>query len=62
MKLEHDMAVASWPAADRRDAEKTYNPMTVSDLEKMAPQFPWRCLFLAAAGIPDERRRKASAW
>jgi putative endopeptidase len=51
MKLEHDMAVASWPAADRRDAEKTYNPMPVSDLEKMAPQFPWRA-FLAAADIP----------
>ena len=51
MKLEHGMAVASWPAADRRDAEKTYNPMPVSDLEKMAPQFPWRA-FLTAAGIP----------
>ncbi len=51
MKLEHDLAVASWPAADRRDAEKTYNPMPVSDLEKMAPQFPWRA-FLAAANIP----------
>jgi len=51
MKLEHDLAVASWPAADRRDAEKTYNPMPVSDLEKMAPQFPWRA-FLGAANIP----------
>jgi putative endopeptidase len=51
MKLEHDMAVASWPAADRRDADKTYNPMPVSDLEKMAPGFPWRA-FLGAAGLP----------
>jgi len=51
MKLEHDLAVASWPAADRRDAEKTYNPMPGSDLDKMAPQFPWRA-FLAAANIP----------
>jgi putative endopeptidase len=51
MKLEHDMAVASWPAADRRDAEKTYNPMPISDLEKMAPEFPGRA-FLAAANIP----------
>ena len=29
-----------WPAADRRDADKIYNPMTVSDLEKMAPRLP----------------------
>ncbi|HEY8698892.1 MAG TPA: M13 family metallopeptidase [Rhizomicrobium sp.] len=43
--LEHDIAVASWPAADRRDAEKTYNPMTISALEKLAPQFPWSAYF-----------------
>jgi putative endopeptidase len=43
--LEHDIAVASWPAADRRDAEKTYNPMTISELEKLAPQFPWSAYF-----------------
>ena len=45
------MAVAHWPAADRRDADKTYNPMPISDLEKMAPEFPWRT-FLQAADIP----------
>jgi putative endopeptidase len=50
MKLEHDLAVASWPAADRRDADKTYNPMPVSDLEKMAPGFPWPS-FLDAAHL-----------
>jgi len=46
-QLEHDMAVVSWAAADRRDAEKTYNPMTVSELEKLAPQFPWPAYFAA---------------
>jgi putative endopeptidase len=51
LKLEHDLAVASWPVEDRRDAEKTYNPMPVSDLEKMAPQFPWRA-YMKAKGIP----------
>ncbi|HTV70363.1 MAG TPA: M13 family metallopeptidase [Rhizobiaceae bacterium] len=51
MKLEHDLAVASWPAADRRDAEKTYNPMPIKDLEGMAPQFPWRA-YLGAVGVP----------
>ncbi len=49
--LEHNLALVSWPAADRRDADKIYNPMTVSDLEKLAPAFPWRA-FLAAAQIP----------
>ena len=51
MKLEHDMALASWPAADRRDAEKTYNPMPIEDLEGMAPKFPWRA-FLGSVGVP----------
>jgi putative endopeptidase len=50
-KLEHDLAEASWPAQDRRDADKTYNPMKISDLEKMAPDFPW-ARFLSASGIP----------
>ena len=49
--LEYDIAAASWPAADRRDADKTYNPMTVADLEKLAPEYPWSADF-AAAGIP----------
>jgi putative endopeptidase len=49
-KLEHDLAEASWPAQDRRDAEKTYNPMKIADLAKMAPDFPWD-RFFAAGGI-----------
>ncbi|MBV9991480.1 MAG: M13 family metallopeptidase [Alphaproteobacteria bacterium] len=50
-KLEEAMAGAHWPADQRRDADKTYNPMKVADLEGMAPGFPWRGL-LGAAGIP----------
>ncbi|HWA89944.1 MAG TPA: M13 family metallopeptidase [Rhizomicrobium sp.] len=48
--LEHAIAEAHWPAADRRDADKTYNPMKVSDLEGMAGDFPWRA-FLGAGNI-----------
>ena len=48
--LEAKIADAHWPAADRRDADKTYNPMTISALAKFAPQFPWDEYF-AAAGI-----------
>ncbi|MGH6872897.1 MAG: M13 family metallopeptidase [Rhizomicrobium sp.] len=49
-QLEHDIAVASWPAADRRDAEKTYNPTKISGLKTLAPQYPWDAYF-AASGL-----------
>jgi predicted metalloendopeptidase len=39
--LEKNIAEVSWPAADRRDEDKTYNPMTLSALQKFAPQYPW---------------------
>jgi putative endopeptidase len=48
--LETALARVEWPAADRRDADKTYNPMTVSSLEKFAPGFPWR-VYLKAQGV-----------
>ncbi|HWD48862.1 MAG TPA: M13 family metallopeptidase [Rhizomicrobium sp.] len=50
--LENQIAVAHWPAEDRRDPQKTYNPMTIADLKNLAPQFPWDAYF-AAAGIPQ---------
>jgi predicted metalloendopeptidase len=46
-QLEHDMAQVSWAAADRRDAEKTYNPMSIAALKALAPQFPWSSYFAA---------------
>jgi putative endopeptidase len=48
--LETKIAQASWAAADRRDQDKIYNPMTVPALMRYAPQFPWND-FLSAAGI-----------
>ena len=45
--LETAIAGASWAAADRRDANKTYNPMTLAELEKFAPEFPWAAVFAA---------------
>jgi hypothetical protein len=48
--LEEKIATAHWPAADRRDADKTYNPMPISALAKFAPQFPWNA-YLAATKI-----------
>jgi predicted metalloendopeptidase len=49
--LEHDIAVASWPAADRRDAVKVYNPMSLPELAKLAPGFSWTP-YLEALGVP----------
>jgi len=49
--LELAIAKVSWPAADRRDADKIYNPMSFSDLKKSAPGFDWDAMF-KAGGIP----------
>jgi putative endopeptidase len=49
--LETAIAKLHWPRAERRNAEKTYNPMGVAELETFAPQFPWR-LYLKELGIP----------
>jgi putative endopeptidase len=46
--LELAMAKASWPAADRRDEDKIYNPMSFSDLKKLAPGFDWDAMFKAS--------------
>ena len=40
--LESQIAEASWTKAQERDADATYNPMTLPQLEKAAPGFPWR--------------------
>ncbi len=50
MAFETKVAEASWPAAERRDVEKTYNPVTIEQLETLAPAFPWRA-YLRGAGV-----------
>jgi putative endopeptidase len=45
--LEAEIAKASWAAADRRDASRTYNPMTFAQLAHAAPGFPWAAFFEA---------------
>jgi putative endopeptidase len=51
--LETELAKVSWPAADRRDADKTYNPLTLAQLTALAPDFPWSA-YLSAAGVTNE--------
>jgi putative endopeptidase len=40
--FESRVAEASWAAADRRDIDKVYNPMTVAQLQAYAPAIDWR--------------------
>jgi putative endopeptidase len=49
LAFETEIAKASWPVADRRDADKTYNPMTVAELKAYAPGFDWDA-WMAGAG------------
>jgi endothelin-converting enzyme/putative endopeptidase len=48
--LETELSKAQWPAAERRDIDKIYNPMTPAELQKLAPQFDWAST-LAKAGL-----------
>ncbi len=49
--LETRIAGAHWKNEDRRDRDKTYNPMSAAKLKALAPAFPWDAYF-AEAGIP----------
>jgi putative endopeptidase len=51
LALETEIARVSWTRADRRDADKIYNPMPVSALKTLAPDFHWDA-FLAETHIP----------
>jgi putative endopeptidase len=51
--LETRIAKVSWPVAERREADKTYNPMSITSLQKLAPGFPW-AVFFAAQGLPAQ--------
>ena len=48
--LETELSKVQWPAADRRDIDKIYNPMTRAQLVKLAPEFDWNAS-LAKAGL-----------
>jgi len=48
--LETGIAKIHWTAVERRNADKTYNPMTEAELAAYAPGFPW-ATFFAAEGL-----------
>jgi len=51
LALETEIAKVSWNRADRRDEDKVYNPMPVSALKSLAPDFAWDA-FLSEGHIP----------
>jgi predicted metalloendopeptidase len=53
--LETDIAKAHWAVAERRNADKIYNPMSVQELAAFAPGFPWETYF-KAQGIALDRK------
>ena len=48
--LETELSKSQWPAAERRNIDKIYNPMTRAELTKLAPEFDWTNS-LAKAGL-----------
>ena len=54
LALETEIAKVQWNRADRRDEDKIYNPMTVSALKTLAPDFAWDA-FLSESAIPLTR-------
>jgi putative endopeptidase len=53
--METEIAKAHWTRAESRNRDKTYNPMTVAELQKNAPGFPWATYFKAAGVEKAER-------
>ena len=50
LAYETKIAEASWTAADRRNPDATYNPMSMGELAAFAPGFDWRA-FADAEGL-----------
>jgi putative endopeptidase len=55
MAFETAIAKVSWASADRRDIDKTNNPMSSAELAKYAPGLDWAAFF-AGAKIPPQKR------
>ena len=48
--FETRIARASWSRTEQRDVDRTYNPLSVRELERLAPDFAWTA-FLDEAGL-----------
>ena len=55
LALETQLAEVSWTRVEQRDLTKQYNPVTLAELQALAPQFDWKA-FLDGAGVGDRPR------
>ncbi|MFZ4606550.1 MAG: M13 family metallopeptidase [Caulobacter sp.] len=53
--LETAIAEAHWPIAEQRDADKTYNPKALAQLQALAPGFPWQAWLKGASLTKADR-------
>ncbi|HEX4301679.1 MAG TPA: M13-type metalloendopeptidase [Rhizomicrobium sp.] len=53
--VEDAIAQAQWAPAENRNADKTYNPMTITELQAFAPGFNW-IAFFKVQGIDAGRK------
>jgi putative endopeptidase len=53
--METRLAQAHWTRAQNRDRDKTYNAMSLAELEAQSPGFPWAAYWQAAA-LGDGKR------
>ena len=52
MKIETELAKASFTNVENQDPQKTYNKLTLEGLDKLAPEIDWKDYF-KTAGYPD---------
>jgi len=52
-EYEYDLAAPRMTKEERRDARKSYNPMTIAELGELAPEFDWTAYFdgIGVSGI-----------
>jgi len=55
--FETRLAEAHWTRAESRDRDKTYNPHSLAELQKSAPEFDWKAYFTAAGLLEGEGLR-----
>ena len=55
VEFETRLAEASWTRIERRNPDKTYNPMSIAELNAATPGFDWN-VYLAQTGLPKTDR------
>ena len=52
LALETAMATAQFDRVEKRDSRKSYNPMTVAELQKLVPSINWET-YMKSIGMPE---------